>query len=280
VHVEVLGVTECVVGSVEDEPDKAQKIIERRTALALVYATLPVYASAAFWLAVESADMALEVLVRVLRVAVSVHDQRIRDRLVAILIHRTQGLNESWAYSAVRHLSLQADERHALVGDLCADLHERMLRAWLDPGRTFWEENFLHCLYFERKHAYHAVMIREGWWQNLHARHSTRIPRTLLSSLERLVECNDGSALTFDIEDERAHQMLLSVERSDLLHLVLHLPDRLKAVVLLLFWEGRSAQDVASVLQISERTVRNRLQAALKTLRVALCVEGENHKDE
>ncbi len=53
--------------------------------------------------------------------------------------------------------------------DLYADLCERVIRALHDSRRQFWEENFQHCLCFERKHAYHAFMTREGRWYNQHA---------------------------------------------------------------------------------------------------------------
>jgi DNA-directed RNA polymerase specialized sigma24 family protein len=53
------------------------------------------------------------------------------------------------------------------------------------------------------------------------------------------------------------------------------LPDTLKPVVLLIFWEGRTEKETARVLKITDRTVRNRLQHALKILRNMLASERE-----
>ncbi|TMD92363.1 MAG: sigma-70 family RNA polymerase sigma factor, partial [Chloroflexi bacterium] len=48
------------------------------------------------------------------------------------------------------------------------------------------------------------------------------------------------------------------------------LPDKLKSVVLLVFWEGKTEKDTARILGISDRTVRNRLRDAFEVLRNAL----------
>ncbi len=85
----------------------------------------------------------------------------------------------------------------------------------------------------------------------------------------------DHSHQPLDIEDEGVQGMFLSVEQSDLLQTVLCLPDKLKAVILLIFWEGRSEKETAQVLSISDRTVRNRLRDALKLLRSLLSPESE-----
>ena len=76
-------------------------------------------------------------------------------------------------------------------------------------------------------------------------------------------------------EDEQAQQALLSVEQSDLPLLIRHLPEKLKSVIWLIYWEGRTEKDAARILGVSDRTVRNRLQGALKSLRVILEPEGK-----
>ena len=169
-------------------------------------------------------------------------------------------------------LHLSTDEKQAFTNDLCADLHERMLRAVMDLDRPFWEENFLHSLFFERKHVYQAFMTREGHWYN----QRSRVPHRMISSLERLlVSAENDGGYAGDIEDTRAQEGLLAVERSEVLQMVLALPEKLKAVVLLLFWEQRTEKEIAQLLKISDRMVRYRLQNALKLLRVQLVREGE-----
>jgi RNA polymerase sigma factor (sigma-70 family) len=121
-------------------------------------------------------------------------------------------------------------------------------------------------------------MTREGRWYNQHANEAVtrRVPRARIGSLDQPVQHANGESWEMDIEDEQAQQALLSVEQRDLLFLILHLPEKLKPVIWLIFWEGRTEMNVANILGVSDRTVRNRLQKALKLLRTFIETEGKN----
>ena len=56
-------------------------------------------------------------------------------------------------------------------------------------------------------------------------------------------------------------------ERSELLELVGQLPDRMREVVLLRFYEGMNESEMATVLGIAKGTVKSRLHSALRFLR-------------
>src|SRR5947208_2704611 len=156
-------------------------------------------------------------------------------------------------------------------------VRRRVIRAIHDSKRLFWEENFQHCLCFERKHVYQAFMTREGRWYNQHANESStrRIPRSLIGSLDQPVQHANGESWEMDIVDEQAQQALLSVEQHDLPRLILNLPEKLKPVIWLIFWEGRTEKYVANILGVSDRTVRNRLHKALNMLRTVIEMEGK-----
>jgi len=239
------------------------------------YETLPAYPSAAFWQAIEAVTLPLEVLVHCLRMVHPLGDALGRDRILSVIIRRLQTMNEYWAYTALGHIQVSADERFSLVCDLCADLYEKLILALLDPQRIFWEENFMHCLYFERKHVYRALLRREGFWYDESVKRGERIPRALVASLDYLVRNNDRRSGALDVEDDRAQMMLQQVEYSDLVECVLQLPEKFKMVVLLLFWEGHSEKDAAWILGVSDRTVRNRLHKALQLLYARLSQQKE-----
>lgn len=250
------------------------RIAQRRATLTALYDALPEYGSVAFWHAIEKTDMGLvlplEVLVRCLRTAVAREDEQGRNRVIEVIFRRIQTNNEYWANTVLKHISLLTDERKALVRDLFADLCESLIRALIDPQRLFWEENFQHCLRYERMHAYQSCMQREARWHRQQVQRSLRIPRKLVASLSRPIQHGDGELEMLEIEDEQAQNALLAVEHDELPRLVLFLPEKLKAVVLLLFWEGKSTADAAHVLGVTDRTVRNRLRNALKLLRTKL----------
>jgi RNA polymerase sigma factor (sigma-70 family) len=267
--VEVLGLVEVRNVPREEEQD----VVGWRTVLAQLYEALPVYGTSAFWRALEAVNLPLEVLAKCVRAAIACEDHQGRNRIVEIIIGRVQPLNEYWAKNILKHISGPADERYALICDLHADLDEKVIRALLDPKQLFWEENFLRCLGFERRHVYRSLMVREGYWCDPHVQRGKRVPRTLLVRLGSVVQQDDGDVYTFDIEDKQAQKRLLAIERTDLFQLVLHLPEKLKAVVLLIFWEGRTEKDAAQILGITDRTVRNRIRSALRLLQDLL--EGE-----
>lgn len=219
----------------------------RKRVLVQTYAALPRYASPAFWQALAAPDFPLEILVRCARVAQSCDDSEGRNRILEIIVLRTQMCNEAWT----RHVLARSDHEHhkELADDLYADLCERLIRALLDPQRGFWEENFIHCLMFERKHAFTAFIAREGYGKRTRNKGMHNI------GVEQL---------------EEARAMLRAIEASELLSLVLELPDNLKIVILLLFWEGWTEKDAARRLGVTDRTVRNRLRRALHQLRIVM----------
>ncbi len=147
---------------------------------------LPAYGSTAFWRLVEEpgipATMSLspETLVKYARVALELGDDVGRKRILEVIIRYTASGNEQWVNRVLEKLPLGEDERKALSADLYADLCEAIIRAVTDSKRGFWEENFLHCLKFERKHVYRSFMLREGRWNDVHVQKSDRIPFRVL----------------------------------------------------------------------------------------------------
>jgi hypothetical protein len=256
--------------SVRMDDGYEREIHERHKQFQAIYDALPPCGSTAFWQTLEEprAPLPLEVMVRCIRQAHMAGDDVGRNRIIEKIILRTQASNERWADIVLNSIYVEPDERQSFQHDLYADLCERMIRALLDVTRLFWEENFQHCLMFERKHAYHVFMTREGRRPNRAGTRSSRIPRPLISRLHQPAHSN-GEAL-LDLEDERARRELLAVEHTDLPRLVLHLPNKLKAVILLIFWEGCTEKECAQLLSVTDRTIRNRLRQALKLLREAL----------
>lgn len=257
-----------------------QELIQRRALIAGQFLTLPAYGSMEFWQRIEESQsqqaLSLEVLVKCVRVAIRRENDAAKKRILEMIFRRTQAANEYWSKQILLKLHLPSEEQYMCAHDLYADLCERVIRAMHDEKRQFWEENFQHCLSFERKHTYQAFMTREGRW--FHDRtgepDSRRIPRSLMGSLDHPTWNAYGEAREMEIVDEQAQLALLAVGRQDVPLLIVDLPEKLKSVIWLLFWEGKAEKHVASILGISDRTVRNRLQKALSILRSSIGSEG------
>lgn len=258
-----------------------QELEKRRAFIANQFQSIPTYGSTEFWSRIEESQLklalTLEVLVKCVRVAISREDDAGKKRIFEMIFRRIQNTNENWSRQALAKMYLTYEEQSLYAHDLYADLCECVIRAILDCKRQFWEENFQHCLSFERKHVFQAFLTREGRWFAQHTTDSNprRIPRSLMTSLDQPVQYADGETGEMEIVDERAQQAFCSVEQHDLPLLILDLPDKLKSVIWLLFWEGRTEKNVAHILGISDRTVRNRLQKALILLRTDIELEGK-----
>jgi hypothetical protein len=259
------------VSSANLDPEEA--LARRRALLTRLFNTLPLYASPAFWQVLQAGETPLEVVVRCLRLAVSLKDDAGRERLLEIVFGRTYGMNQQWSQTILKSLPILAGERAAAANDLCADLYECVFKALLDPARLFWEENFLHCLYFERKHVYQAFLFREGYWKNTRVKQSTRIPRMLLERFDSPASFTNEGYAALDIVDESAQRLLETLVDDEMLHLVLTLPERLKAVILLKFWGDCTEKEAAQILGVTDRTVRHRILVATELLRKYLTEE-------
>lgn len=245
----------------------------RRATLAHLYNSLPQYNSPEFWCICEQPDLPLEILVKIVRCAICQNDSTVRARVVECIMRRIITMNEKWSFYILKPLALPYYEYQSLAYDLCAELYLAVIRALFDPERVFWEENFRHCLEFEKKHVYRSLLVREGRWHDKLQRPGNRIPRSLMASLDQLAYCVNNCVYTRDVEDEQAQVRLHAIEQDDLLQYILRLPERLKMVILLLFWEERSEKEVAELLRITARAVRYRLRTALQCLRTFLEAE-------
>ena len=265
----------------EKDRNYAQELAKRRAIIATQFQTIPTYGSAEFWDRIEESQskmaLPMEVLVKCVRVAISREDNAGKNCIFEMIFRRTQNTNEYWSRHVLGRMHLTSEEQSIYAHDLYADLCECVIRAILDCRRQFWEENFQHCLSFERKHVYQSFMTREGRWLSQHTSDSNtrRIPRSLIASLDQPVRYADGEKGEMEIVDEQAQQAFFAVEQRDLPLLILDLPEKLKSVIWLLFWEGRTEKNVARILGISDRTVRNRLQKALNLLRADIESEGK-----
>ncbi len=262
---------EQATSQIEKDSNYDQDLVKRRAFIATQFQALPPYGSVEFWSRIEESQLklalSLEVLVKCIRVAIMREDGAGKNRIFEMIFRRTQGANEYWSRQVLSRMHLTAEERSMCAHDLYADLCERVIR----------EENFQPCLCFERKHVYQAFMTREGRWYHQGANESgtRRIPRSLIGSLDQPVQHANDETWEMEIVDMQAQQALLSVEEHDLSLLILNLPEKLKPVIWLMFWEGRTEKNVAHILGVSDRTVRNRLQKALSLLRSGIELEGE-----
>jgi RNA polymerase sigma factor (sigma-70 family) len=209
--------------------------------------------------------------VKAFRQAVSCGDLVGQQHIGEVIIARTHVANAQWVQKTVMAVVVPPGERSAVAADLYADLCEYLLRQWKNADYTFWEEHFLHCLRFARKHVFEHFLRCEGAWRLERPELSRAVPRSLLLSLDRATQ-EQLSELRM-LHDKQAEAALQAVEESQFALYLLRLHPRMRAIVWLKFWENCTDKKIAQVLSISERTVRSGLRTALEELRRMLVNE-------
>ncbi|GCF08845.1 sigma factor-like helix-turn-helix DNA-binding protein [Dictyobacter arantiisoli] len=248
-------------------------IIQQRHMYTQLFNNLPEYGSIEFWQTVEHVNFPNEVLVRILRSmraeqdAQAAQSEYICQRLSTLILTRLQPRNERWAAGVFPNYTvLGREECSNLRRDLCADLNEAILKAIYNAQRPSWEEHFVSSLKYERLHVRHSFLMREGHMTVARVARGQRIPRHLLTSLDRMVNEQESLYNPFEIEDESAHDLTRFIDTCFLAEKVQCLPERLRTVVALTFWGDKTEQEIAEVLGVATRTVHNRLQAAMHLL--------------
>src|SRR2546426_7064030 len=110
-RMEVLGIVEQKFSQIEEDADR--DLIGRRIGLAHVYRTLPEYESLEFWKSIEEPDnkkaLPLEVLVRCFRLAITRKDDPGRNRVMEMILRRTQSSNEYWSRQVLNGVHVSSE---------------------------------------------------------------------------------------------------------------------------------------------------------------------------
>ncbi len=255
------------VGCVEEEG------VQMNTPALSVYHNIPAYSSpssAAFWAFANDKKTPLELLVKVLRSDAMSDNRRSRDDIFEIINKRVRRNNEQWAYGKLSSLHVSHEERQFLIHDLCADLDFAIYRSLIDKTKYYWEEKFNASLHFERRHVFSRFIQYERFWKPSSVKQGTRIPRVQMISIDKLMQDVYRLDFPFDIEDGQVQRMMESVEMGYVRQCVLKIPHHLRVIVYLIYWNGKTSKEIAQMLHVSDRTVRNRLHLAYELLRDAL----------
>jgi RNA polymerase sigma factor (sigma-70 family) len=213
-------------------------------------------------------------LVALLRRAVIAHDVPLTEELFVSLLERSEASNRRWAARVVAHTpslratpQLRASVREDLKQELALYLWQRLAR----ERDVAWELYFARALAFAQRRIARAYMEPNGYWPASGAsQHPERLPALLLS---RLADSgvDDATAqegrLTRPGHAPDDEELLTPADLADLRGLVGRLPERERLAVVMRFWLGARAHEVASALGVTTRTVRNLLARAYARLR-------------
>lgn len=169
-----------------------------------------------------------------------------------------------WAWSIARQArSGMEPERHDELEQEC------YLKLWeelKDDTPTFLFENFEHTLDLICKHVAHSVMEKAGEWKRRGVQRPKRIPSGEITSLHTEPVGADDPPLVLQLVSTSAQDELDQTEYADLLQEVENLPLDERKIIYGLFFRDLTQEELARELNVTDRTIRNRLQRILHKL--------------
>lgn len=242
----------------------------RRAELDAQFRALPLAGDAAYWRHIESADkdsaLPLEVLVRCVRERTAAGAIDDAMRIFEAILRRAQSPVERWTLKVARQA--RSGMKPELREDLAQECYEKLWKELTDDGPTFLAVHFTSAFGHLCQHVAHDTMEKAGEWRRKGVATPTRIPRAETESIEAKPKGEDDVPLVGQITDMRVHNAFDQAELSDLFDLVMKLPLDQRTIILDRFWDGRSQEETATKLGISDRMVRYRLKLILHDLGV------------
>jgi RNA polymerase sigma factor (sigma-70 family) len=259
-----------------EEPDA---YAARRAALEAQFAALPLAGSVAYWQAIERTDgpdpLPLEVLARCYRERLT-RSRSDADRILAVILRRLGPAVRRWA------AQITSKSPSAKQADLQQDLEqENYVELWEElrsDGPTFLLENFAFACSRIQQHVAMDVMQRASEWKRSGVLQPKRIPRRRIDSIDA-TPANEGDVPLADtLADSQAHIAFDLATISDLLDEVRSLPPEDQLILLGMVCGDPTQAEIARILGVTDRTVRNRRDTIVVRLRrLYLGPEEEHH---
>lgn len=241
----------------------------RRAELDALFRALPPAGDAAYWRRIEGADtgsaLPLEVLVRCVREFSAAGAFDDAQRIFEVILRRIQSPVERWSWKIARQA--RSGMKTELHEDLAQECYEKLWKELTDDGPTFLQIHFVTALQRLCQHIAQDTMEKAGERKRKGVETPTRIPRAETESIEAKPKGEDDVPLLDQITDMRVQNAFEQAELSDLFDLVMKLPVDQRIIILDRYWDGRSQEETATKLGISDRMVRYRLPQILQYLR-------------
>jgi RNA polymerase sigma factor (sigma-70 family) len=195
--------------------------------------------------------------VRLIRTAFASKDRPTADRQFTALLKGSERSTERWLRHVIMVTPVLHDEASAIP--VCEDLRQELaLDLWKQittRNEMAWEHTYWRSLLFAQQHVATRYMRQAGYWVEIGVmRKGRRAFASLVSTVDQ-------------VEGAEAPDMLIAAEvASDMRSVVMQLPPRERAAVVLHYWQGMRDREVAHAMGCTDRTVRTLLHQARKRL--------------
>ncbi len=192
--------------------------------------------------------------VRKIRAALVMGDRAAADAQFAALLQESGLSIERWLR---RVIVMTPALRNASAFPACADLRQELALYLWDriaiQREAVWERAYWRALIYAQHHTASRYMREAGYWVD---------PRALRQGRQGVA----SQTVEYD-ETVEAPDMLSAAEMtSDVRAVVMRLPPKERAAVVLRYWKGMGERDIARRLGCTDRTVRTLLHQARSRL--------------
>jgi RNA polymerase sigma factor (sigma-70 family) len=240
------------------------------------FQALPSAGTAAYWQRVETLGagaLPLEVLSRCLRERVRAGAKRDAERIFDVIIPRVRKTIQFWIKIFDSQTPGGINQR--VAEDLASECYFALWRELANAPETFLLKGFHKGLNRIVHHVAHAFLEQEGVWQRKGVKKPTRIPVTEQDSIDvsRDEESTTGS---LSLADSLSQPFREEEVRIDIEEFLAQLDPKSRQMFHVYFYAGYTQQEIADLLHITDKTVREHLKRIVDELRTYLGGEEES----
>lgn len=253
----------------------------RRAEMEQRFRSLQPAGTTGYWQCIEQSAaenaLPLEVLARCVRERAQAGQMGHAKRVCGVILGRIMRGVQQRARSTAR--ASASRQKQELEQELEQECYAQLWKELIDPEPTWFHEHFAHALKRLMDHAEHSVMEHEGLWKRPGVDTPKRVPIKTQDSLEKKIAPEEETTLGENIADPQAAEAYEKVElEADIAALKAALKPEDYQLIHDLFWGGLTQEEVAERLQITDKTVRNRLKRIVRQLRTDF-LGGEDRSD-
>lgn len=252
------------MGTEQDDPHAA-----RRAEMEQTFQSLPAAGTPDYWRRIEQATretaLPLEVLARCVRERAHAGARDQASRVFHVILGRIQRTVQVHVKATVRRSA--GRDKEELARDLEQEYYKNIWKELIDNEPTWFYESFTHRLERVMSHAAHSFMEREGLWKRRNVATPHRVPAIEQESLDRPISPSGQVPLSHLIPDPTDGAYARVDLETDIAALLEALQPEDRDLLRDLYWSELTQEQVAERLDVTDRTIRNRLTRILKQLR-------------
>lgn len=250
--------------------EQGDQYAARRADLERQFQSLPAAGTTEYWRRIEqTADgiaLPLEVLARCARERIQAgagdHAARVVERILLLIQTTVQSRVHTTAHRSA------SGQKHELAQEMEQECYMQLWRELRDPEPTFLCEHFMHALKRLMDHVEHSFMESNGFWKRRNVETPNRVPANEQDSLNKPIASGEQHTIGDNLSDTAAESEYERVDmETDVEELLTALSPEDREMIRDLYWRDLTQEQVAERLDVTDRTVRNRLERIIKRLR-------------